>query len=115
MLAQSKLTSIKKKRIGIRRIQATDVEVDTTTGPGSTRTWNPKSGNENGITESLKRKQKRKRNTESVKEGSKIPKKSPGAYIFQKALFEGLIFGGAYIWREICVSKSVGLTLYSWK
>ena len=111
MLAQSKLTSIKKKRIGIRRIQATDVEVDTTTGPGNTRTWNPKSGNENGITESLKRKQKRKRNTESVKEGSKIPKKSPGAYIFQKALFEGLIFVGAYIWREICVSKSIGLAL----
>ena len=25
-----------------------------------------------------------------------------------KALFEGLIFGGAYIRREICVSKSIG-------
>ena len=22
---------------------------------------------------------------------------------------EGLIFGGAYVWREICVSKSIGL------
>ena len=44
----------------------------------------------------------------------KIPKISPGAYIFQRpflrGLFmEGLIFGGAYLWREICVSKSIGL------
>jgi len=36
----------------------------------------------------------------------KIPKISPGAYIFQRpflrGLFlEGLIFGGAYLWREI--------------
>ena len=41
---------------------------------------------------------------------------SPGAYIFQRpfsrGLFlEGLIFGGAYLWREICVSKSIGLAL----
>ena len=40
----------------------------------------------------------------------KIPQISPGAYIFQKpflrGLFlEGLIFGGAYVQREICVSK----------
>ena len=40
----------------------------------------------------------------------KIPKISPGAYIFQRpflrGLFlEGLIFGGAYLRREICVSK----------
>ena len=46
----------------------------------------------------------------------KIPKISPGAYIFQrpflKGLFlEGLIFGGAYLRREICVSKSIGLAL----
>ena len=38
------------------------------------------------------------------------------AYIFQKpflrALFlEGLIFGGDYLRREICVSKSIGLAL----
>ena len=38
----------------------------------------------------------------------KIPKISPGAYIFQRpflrGLFlEGLIFGGAYVRREICV------------
>ena len=26
-----------------------------------------------------------------------------------KALFEGLIFGGAYVRRDICVSKSIGL------
>ena len=46
----------------------------------------------------------------------KIPKISPRAYIFQRlflrGLFlEGLIFGRAYIRREICVSKSIGLAL----
>ena len=40
----------------------------------------------------------------------KIPKISPGAYIFQRPFFEGLIFGGAYLRREICVSKSIGLS-----
>ena len=49
----------------------------------------------------------------------KIPKISPGAYIFQRpflrGLFlEGLIYGGAYLRREICLSKSIGLAL-SWK
>ena len=49
----------------------------------------------------------------------KIPKISPGAYIFQRpflrGLFlEGLIFGGAYVRREVCVSKSIELA-YSWK
>ena len=44
----------------------------------------------------------------------KIPKISPGAYIFQgpflRDLFlEGPLFGGAYERREICVIKSVGL------
>ena len=29
----------------------------------------------------------------------------------KEALFEGVIFGGAYLRREICVSKSIGLTL----
>ena len=29
----------------------------------------------------------------------------------RKALFEGLIFGGAYLRRETCVSKSIGLAL----
>ena len=46
----------------------------------------------------------------------KIPRLSPGAYIFQRpflrGLFlEGLIFGGAYLRREICVSNSIGLAL----
>ena len=50
----------------------------------------------------------------SLKVYRKIPKKSPEAYIFQRpflrGLFlEGLIFGGAYLRREICVSKSIGL------
>ena len=49
----------------------------------------------------------------------KIQKISPGVYIFQRpflrGLFlEGLIFGGAYLRREICVSKSIRLA-YSWK
>ena len=49
----------------------------------------------------------------------KIPKISPGAYIFQwpflRGLFlEGLIFEGAYLRRGICVLKSIGLA-YSWK
>ena len=46
----------------------------------------------------------------------KIPKISAGAYIFQRpflrGLFlEGLIFGGAYLRREICISKLIGLAL----
>ena len=46
----------------------------------------------------------------------RIPKISPGTYIFQRPFlrglfFEGLIFGGAYLRREICVSKSIGLAL----
>ena len=46
----------------------------------------------------------------------KIPQIGPGDYIFQrpflKGLFlEGLIFGGAYLRREICVSKSIGLAV----
>ena len=45
----------------------------------------------------------------------KIPKNKPWGLYFPKALFEGLIFGGAYIRkREICVIKSVGLAR-SWK
>ena len=44
----------------------------------------------------------------------KIPKISPGASILQRpflrGLFlEGLIFGGAYLRREICVLKLIGL------
>ena len=46
----------------------------------------------------------------------KIPKISPEAYIFQRPFLRGLflegpIFGGAYVRREICVSKSIGLAL----
>ena len=49
----------------------------------------------------------------------KIPKISPGSYTFQRpflrGLFlDGLIFVGAYVRREVCVSKSIGLA-YSWK
>ena len=51
-----------------------------------------------------------------IKQYRKILKISPRAYIFQRpflrGLFlEGLIFGGAYLRREICVSKSIGLAL----
>ena len=47
----------------------------------------------------------------------KIRKISLGAYIFQtpflrRLFLEGLVFGGAYLRREICVSKSIGLALY---
>ena len=47
----------------------------------------------------------------SLKNCRKIPKISPGAYIFQRPflrglVLEGLILGGAYLWREICASKS---------
>ena len=47
----------------------------------------------------------------------KIPKISPGAYIFQRpflrGLFlEGLMFGGAYLRREICDPKSIGLAIW---
>ena len=42
---------------------------------------------------------------------------SPGAYIFQRPFLRGLflevlIFGGAYLRREICVSKLIELALY---
>ena len=35
----------------------------------------------------------------------------PRGLYFSKAIFEGLIFEGAFLWREICVSKSIGLAL----
>ena len=49
----------------------------------------------------------------SVEKYRKIPKISPGNYIFQRPFLRGLflegpIFGGAYLWREICVSESIG-------
>ena len=44
----------------------------------------------------------------------KIPIISPGLIFVQKAVLLGLflkelIFGGAYYWREFCISKWVGL------
>ena len=44
----------------------------------------------------------------------KIPKISPGAYIFQRPFLRGLfleelILGGAYIGWEFCVTKLIGL------
>ena len=44
----------------------------------------------------------------------KIPMISPGLIFVQKAflvgLFSGdLIFGGAYYWKEFCISKWIGL------
>ena len=38
-----------------------------------------------------------------------ITKISPRGLYFSKAFFEGLIFGGAYVQREIWISKSIGL------
>ena len=51
-----------------------------------------------------------------LKKYRKIPKISPGACIFQRPFLRGLfleghIFGGAYLWRESSVSKSIGLVL----
>ena len=50
----------------------------------------------------------------TVSQYRKIPKISPGAYTFQRPFLRGLfsegpIFGGAYVRREICVSKAIGL------
>ena len=39
----------------------------------------------------------------------KIPKIRPGAYIFQRPFLRGLYSEGAYVRREIYVSKSIGL------
>ena len=41
-------------------------------------------------------------------------KNKPRSLYFSKSLFERLVFGGTYIWREICASKSTGLA-YTWK
>ena len=52
----------------------------------------------------------------SVKAYRKIPKITPAAYTFQRPFLRGLfleelIFGGAYLRREMCVSKSIGIAL----
>ena len=39
-------------------------------------------------------------------------KNKPLGLYFSKALFEGLILGGAYLQRDICISKLIGLALY---
>ena len=39
----------------------------------------------------------------------------PWGLYFSKAIFEGLIFGGAYIRREICTSKSARLIQLYWE
>ena len=36
----------------------------------------------------------------------------PRGLYFSKTLYWALIFGGAYVRREICVSKSIGLALF---
>ena len=42
-----------------------------------------------------------------------FPSTSPrGAYILRGLFLEGLIFGGDYLRKEICVSKSIGLALW---
>ena len=50
------------------------------------------------------------------KEYRKIPIISPGLIFVQKAFLLGLflgelIFGGAYYWREFCVSNGLDLTI----
>ena len=49
----------------------------------------------------------------------KIPKISPGVLYFSKALFEGLIFGGAYIRRGLCTEGNlrykIGWASFQWK
>ena len=52
--------------------------------------------------------------TSTARKYRKIPKISPRAYSFQRPFLRGLflegpIFRGAYVRREICVSKSIGL------
>ena len=48
--------------------------------------------------------------------GGTVKFHKPRGLYFSKTLFEGLfleglMFGGVYLWREICVSKSSGLAL----
>ena len=45
--------------------------------------------------------------TDALQDTVKFRNKPRGSYSL-KALFEGLIFGGAYLWREITISKSGG-------
>ena len=58
----------------------------------------------------LKKKRTKSSGPEVLDNTVKFRKEAPGR-IFFKGLFDGLIFGGAYVWRETCVSKSIGLAL----
>ena len=49
--------------------------------------------------------------TDALQDTVKFRNKPRGSYS-SKALFEGLIFGGAYLWREITISKSIGLAVW---
>ena len=42
----------------------------------------------------------------------KIPKISPGAYIFQRPFLRGLYVWRGLSWRDICISKLIGLDLW---
>ena len=41
----------------------------------------------------------------------KIPKMTPGAYIFQRPFLRGLFFGGAYIQRGLSMEGSLRLQI----
>ena len=58
----------------------------------------------------LKKKRTKSSGPEVSDNTVKFRKEAPGR-IFFKGFFDGLIFGGAYVWREICVSKPIGLAL----
>ena len=49
--------------------------------------------------------------TDALQDTVKFRNKPRGSYS-SKALFEGLIIGGAYLWREITISKSIGLAVW---
>ena len=51
------------------------------------------------------------KNTNPFKRYHKIPKISPGAYIFQSPFLRGLFLEELIYGGEICVSKSIGLAL----
>ena len=68
---------------------------------------------DSGISLSLKSKQMIRTTVQLMNDGYAVNtvnfRKYPQGLYFSKALFEGLIFGGAYARRAICVSKSIGL------
>ena len=42
----------------------------------------------------------------------KLPKISPGAYLFQRPFLRGLFLGGAYIWRGLSMEGNSRLKVY---